>query len=117
MTKTWSMTNVEQGARTVDKIVACAHKKTKDVTKFNCNEEPVFLSVPVHRVVQDTLHPCLRICDEMVSHLVAFLLKMDNVSKSSVTAKKLENAKNKEIAHDGSFSARSEPSILGSNPK
>lgn len=30
----------------------------------------------------------------MVGHLHVFLLKMDNVSKTSVTAKKLENANN-----------------------
>ncbi|XP_038068362.1 uncharacterized protein LOC119737819 [Patiria miniata] len=104
MKKAWSINDPECGARTIQDIVTCSKKKLSDPTKFCCNEHPIFLSVPIYWVVQDTLHLCLRICDQLVGHLFAYLLKLDNISKHTVTKKKLENSvhvnKFQEFIHD-----------------
>ena len=92
VSKLWSMTNTALGARTIEGITACSKKKKSDPSKFNCVESPVFPSIPVSKVIPDTLHLCLRICDQMVSHLFAYLLKLDNLSKCTVTDRKLDNS-------------------------
>lgn len=92
MQKTWSMTNPDLGARTIEEITTCGKMKKSDPLKFNCTELPIFPSIPICKVIPDTLHLCLRICDQMVSHLFVYLLKLDNFSKCSVTEKKLDNS-------------------------
>ena len=92
VSKLWSMTNTALGVRTIEGITACSKKKKSDPSKFNCVESPVFPSIPVSKVIPDTLHLCLRICDQMVSHLFAYLLKLDNLSKCTVTDRKLDNS-------------------------
>ena len=92
MSKNWSTTDTKKGARTINEIISCTQKKASDKTKFNCIEEPVFPSVPVHRVLPDTLHLLLRICDQLLQHLILFLRKMDNVEKCTVTTSKLKNS-------------------------
>ncbi|XP_071810826.1 uncharacterized protein [Apostichopus japonicus] len=93
MSKSWSMTDTKEGARTIEGIIQCSHKRANDQMKYNCIEEPVFQSVPIHKVIPDTLHLCLRIGDQLVGHIISYLRRMDNIEKCSMTMKKLSNAK------------------------
>ena len=95
MSKTWSMTDPDKGARSTEEIIKCSKKKLSDKTKYNCKEAPLCESVQVHRVVPDTLHLYLRIGDQLVSHLISYLQTQDNVAKVNSTTKlqKCENLK------------------------
>ena len=95
MKRSWSMSDPKLGARTVEGIIRCAHKGAKDPTKYNCISEPLFPSVPVHKVVPDKLHLCLRIGDQLVKHLKSYLQKLDNIDRCrTFTAAKLTSARN-----------------------
>ncbi|KAJ8032711.1 hypothetical protein HOLleu_26319 [Holothuria leucospilota] len=93
MSKLWSMTDTNMGARTIEEIIQCSHKRANDPLKYNCVEEPVFRLVPIYNVIPDTLYLCLRISDQLVRHTISYLRKMDNIEKCSVTKKKLLNSK------------------------
>ena len=77
MSKTWSCTDESKGARTIETILKCSTKKASDPTKHCVVETPLFQSVPTYKVVVDTLHLCLRICDQLVGHLVSYLQTKD----------------------------------------
>ena len=83
MSKNWSCTDVGKGARTIQTVIKNSKKKSTDPTKFGCVESPLFQSVPIHRVIVDTLHLCLRIGDQLVGHLVSHLQTRDNITKVS----------------------------------
>ncbi|KAJ8046834.1 hypothetical protein HOLleu_05640 [Holothuria leucospilota] len=79
MGKEWSITDVSKGARTVEDIVRCSKKPKSNKTRFNCNREPVFSSVPISKVIPDTLHLFLRIMDQLVYQLTYYLQHQDNI--------------------------------------
>ena len=83
MPKTWSCTDESKGARTIETILKCSTKKASDPTKHCVVETPLFQSVLTYKVVVDTLHLCLRICDQLVGHLVSYLQTKDNIVKVS----------------------------------
>ena len=78
VTKKWSMTDTSQGARTVEEITRCAKMPKNSKNKFNCNAKPIFSSVPIARVIPDTLHLFLRIMDQLVYQLTYHLQHLDN---------------------------------------
>ena len=73
--KHWSMTDPDNGARTLESIAQCAKRKSN---KFNCSNPPLFDSIPLTRVIPDSLHMFLRIADQLVGHLIAKLREYDN---------------------------------------
>lgn len=77
----WSMSDVNKGARTVEDIVECANERAKKI-RFNCFSSPLFPSIPVTKVVLDTLHLFLRVADELRNQLLAELKLQDNLKKS-----------------------------------
>ncbi|KAJ8018072.1 hypothetical protein HOLleu_44137 [Holothuria leucospilota] len=79
--KSWSMTNPDQGARTVSEICEMAGRKRN---KYNCSFPPIFTCIPVDHVVMDSLHLFLRIADQLVSQLIKYLRLMDNIKSMSV---------------------------------
>ncbi|KAJ8032687.1 hypothetical protein HOLleu_26283 [Holothuria leucospilota] len=89
LSKKCSMTDIADGARTIDSIIACQSKKRFE-DKKGCFAAPLFPTIPVENVVPDTLHLFLRLSDQLVSQLVTELLEMDNISKR-VAKKGLES--------------------------
>ena len=79
MTKEWSMTDVSKGARTVDEITACSKKPKSNKTRFNCNASPIFPSIPIAKVIPDTLHLVLRMMDQLVYQVTFYLQNCDNI--------------------------------------
>ncbi len=75
MTKTWSMSDVKKGARTIEEICSLSGKKRNN---FNCTSKPLFMSVPLVNVIPDTLHLYIRIADQMVNHIIEYLRSLDN---------------------------------------
>ena len=80
----WSMTDVTKGARTVDEITENSGKPKSSKSRYNCNTPPIFHSVPISRVVPDTLHLFLRIMDQLVYQLVYYLQTCDNIVRLSL---------------------------------
>lgn len=93
VTKEWSMRDVTMGARTVEEIAECAKKAKNCKTKFNCNSTPIFPSVPISRIVPDTLHMFLRIMDQLVYQLTFYLQHCDNCTRLSASTV-LDNCNN-----------------------
>ena len=80
----WSMTDVTKGARMVDEITENSGKPKSSKSRYNCNTPPIFHSVPISRVVPDTLHLFLRIMDQLVYQLVYYLQTCDNIVRLSL---------------------------------
>ena len=76
MSKNWSMSDTNQGARTLQEITECARKK-----QFGCKTTPMFKSVPIVKVVPDTLHLYIRIADQLVYQIIKYLQDQDNFKK------------------------------------
>ena len=81
MSKEWSISDEQKGARTIEDIVDC-HKKPKSQS-FGCANPPLFQSVPIDHVVPDILHLYLRITDVLFNLLIVDLQRYDAVAKSS----------------------------------
>ena len=88
MTKHWSMSDPEKGARTVEEITQCSKERDKS-KKFNCHAPPLFRSIPVVHVVPDTLHLFMRIADQLVGQVISRLQVSDSITR--VTKKHLEH--------------------------
>ena len=93
VSKEWSMIDVNKGARTVNEITEYAKKPKNSKTKYNCNSAPIFSSVPIHKVIPDTLHLFLRIMDQLVYQLTFYLQHCDNCTRVN-TSTVVENCDN-----------------------
>ena len=78
--KEWSITDTEQGARTVQNIKAAAKLPKRSVTKYNCSHPPLF-DIPMHKVIIDNLHLFLRISDLLINLLIADIRRLDGIEK------------------------------------
>ena len=78
--KTWSITNPDKGARSIEEIQNCAQKSKKSDEKYNCSREPI-LSIPLDHTVPDILHLFLRIADVLINLLILELRRLDSVKK------------------------------------
>ena len=78
VSKSWSLTNVAQGARSIDLINQ--HAKNK---KYNCMRAPLFDFIPLDHVIIDTLHLFLRISDILIELLVRQLKREDAIDKKA----------------------------------
>ncbi|XP_033095868.1 uncharacterized protein LOC117100328 [Anneissia japonica] len=89
MTKELSMSDITKGARTLEEIRMYAGKKKNN---FNCTSQPLFHSIPLTKIVPDTLHLFLRIADQLVYHIIKYLQDLDNhVRLSSDNLSKCQN--------------------------
>ena len=101
MSKEWSITDTEQGARTVDEITNKSKLAKTSNQRFNCARVPLFSTIPLNRVVIDSLHLFLRISDVLINLLIRDLRILDGVGKAtndpnSIHLKTYENFLNKE---------------------
>ncbi|KAJ8017395.1 hypothetical protein HOLleu_45236 [Holothuria leucospilota] len=78
------MINEDHVARTVEKITEYSKQKGNK-SKFGCLSPPLFASIPVHRVVPDTLHLFKRISDQLINHLLVELKTFDNIKNCSAS--------------------------------
>ena len=72
-----SWCSVEDGGRTVEEIQHLA-TLSKNKEKYGCIHQPLFPSIPIHRVIPDILHLFLRICDVLINLLILELRTMDD---------------------------------------
>ena len=80
--KKWSLTNSEEGARSIEEIKKlCKFAKKRGVETYGCVREPLFPSMAVDHVVPDILHLVLRITDVMINLLIFELRRLDSIHK------------------------------------
>ena len=91
--KDWSMTDVSKRARTVDEITKFSQLAKTSKARFNVIRSPLFTSIPIHRVIPDTLHLFLRIMDQLVNNLTSYLQKEDNIIRCTAKTN-LQNCTN-----------------------
>ena len=75
-----SWCSVEDGGRKVQEIQHLA-TLSKNKEKYGCIQQPLFPSIPIHRVIPDILHLFLRICDVLINLLILKLRTMDGIEK------------------------------------
>ena len=56
--------------RTIQEIIDNSKKADSSKSKFGCKREPIFKTIPLDRVLIDTLHMFLRITDRLIEKLV-----------------------------------------------
>ena len=64
MTKSWSLTNTTQGARTVSEIETLSKKPASKC--LGCINIPISKAIPIDHVIIDTLHLFLRVADLLI---------------------------------------------------
>ena len=77
----WSITDVNKGARTVQEIEQLSSGRGSLDLKFSCKQPPFFPSIPLPKVVIDTLHLFLRISDNLQNLLILELRRQDAIEK------------------------------------
>lgn len=92
-TKTWSINDSQQGARSLDEISKYAKSK-----KFNCKAVPLFPFIPIDHVIIDTLHLFLRISDNLIELLIRELTRQDAVGKLQKFPNGFQREKHKHMA-------------------
>lgn len=79
----WSVTNIEEGARTIDEIQELPKlSKNKDTEKYGCIRQPLFPSIPIDHIIPDTLHLLLQVCDVLINFLICSLRHLDGLKKN-----------------------------------
>ena len=79
MSKDWSITDVDKGARTIDSIIS-SHKKCESKQMGYINP-PLFQTIPVDHIILDILHLYLRITDVLFNLLITDILRYNGVTK------------------------------------
>lgn len=77
----WSIIDEEQGARTTQAIIDASKLPKRSTSRYNVSHEPLFTSIPMHRVIPDNLHMFLRIGDVLINLLVTELRRQDGIDK------------------------------------
>ena len=90
MSKEWSFSDTENGARTNDDIISCCGKKPKS-QKFGCIHPPLFQNIAIDHVIPDILHLYLRITDVLFNLLILDIRRYDAVTKYSNNGQPKEN--------------------------
>ena len=83
MDKQWSVSEAEQGARSVTEITECCTKPKKQ--RFNCAHPPLFSTIPLDHVVPDVLHLFLRVTDVLFNLLVLEIRRLDGIERIART--------------------------------
>ena len=87
VTKSWSVTNTGEGARTINEIQELARlPKSKKNEKYGCIQQPVFPSIPVDHIIPDTLHLFLRVSDVLINLLIRELRRLDALKNNKSTS-------------------------------
>ena len=68
LSKTWSLTNPDEGARSIEEIQNCAKKGKKSNELYNCSRKPI-LPIPLDHAVPNILHFSL-ITDVLINLLI-----------------------------------------------
>ena len=76
MDKTWYLTDPQFRARTVEENLSFS-TLPKSRKQFNVSRQPLFPTIPLHRVVIDNQHLFLRISDVLKNHLIEELRRED----------------------------------------
>ena len=84
ISKEWSFTDKEKGARTIEDIRRLTALKKRGSEKFGCARLPIFPSIPIDHVIPDVLHLFLRICDILINLLILELRRLDGIEKSKL---------------------------------
>lgn len=93
--KSWSTSDTERGARTVDENATIA-QRPKSRKEFNVSRVPLFQSIPLTHVVIDNLHLFLRVSDVLIDLLIIELRHQDAIVKVK-TFNKFDVSKYKHI--------------------
>ena len=78
----WSLSDTSKGARTIEEIKTLSKKPAKQ--QYGCKRLPLFESIPIARVIIDTLHLFLRIGDLLINLLILDLRRQDGVEKGKL---------------------------------
>ena len=84
--KTWSLLNTKNGARTIAEISKNSKLPKSNKNKFNCSHDPLFPFIPLDHVVIDTLHLFLRIADILINLLICDLRALDATTNSELVS-------------------------------
>ena len=96
-TKTWSLRDINQGARTIQEIQKLTTANCGKV-RFNEKHAPLFPTIPFDHVIIDTLHLFLRVCDNLINLLILRLRREDAIDKKKTFNDGLDLAKYKHVA-------------------
>ena len=77
--KEWSLSDLNKGARTVAEIEKASSSSRGE--KFNVKNSPLFPSIPISRVIIDSLHLFLRISDNLINLLIMDFRRLDAIDK------------------------------------
>ena len=86
VTKSWSIQNENEGARTIASISRSAKlPKTKKYNeeKCGCIRQPLFPSIPIDHLVPDILHLFLRVSDVLTNLLIVEIRRIDGINKNT----------------------------------
>ena len=89
----WSITNTDQGARTVEEITVKSKLGKTSKQRFNCSRPPMFDFIPMNRVVIDSLHLFLRISDVLINLLIRDIRILDGIETSNNITSTTHNIK------------------------
>ena len=95
--KTWSLSDITKGARTIEEIQNLATKRCR-AERMNVKHTPLSPSIPLDHVVIDTLHLFLRVCDNLINLLILQLRREDAIDKKKAINEGLVLSKYKHVA-------------------
>ena len=78
--KKWSITDVANGARTIEENVRLC-SSAPSTKRFNVSNLPLFPSIPLTNVIIDNLHLFLRVSNVLIDLLIVELRQLDRVDK------------------------------------
>lgn len=89
----WSIVDEDKGARTTQSIIDASKLPKRSTSCYNVSHEPLFTSIPIHRVIPDNLHLFLRIADVLINLLITELRRQDGIDK----CKQLDRSKARHV--------------------
>ena len=90
----WSLSDTSKGVRTIEEIKTLLKKPAKQ--QYGCKRLPLFESIPIDRIIIDTLHLFLRIGDPLINLLILDLRRQDGVEKGKLD--KFDKSKHTHLA-------------------
>ena len=76
----WLISDTNFGARTIEENTALASSRSK---KYNVSHPPLFMTIPLTRVIVDNLHMFLRVADTLIDLLILELRRLDKIEKAT----------------------------------
>ena len=75
----WSVSEADQGTRSVAGITQCCTKSNKQ--RFNCAHPPLFSTISITHVVPDILHMYLRVTDVLFDLLILEIRRLNGIER------------------------------------